>query len=146
MARRPFRVLPNPQPSARHRRRPIPNSRVISRHKPLREWGRIGSPGRIAVESFATQEEARRGGGTADHSHADPPRLQPGRSVKQAVSITTPKNFATGNRAPRSRHRADARQLAISEIRASYGLALPACLNASGMNCFVNDNVLMLHE
>jgi predicted DNA-binding WGR domain protein len=25
-----------------------------------REWGRIGSPGRIAVESFATEEEARR--------------------------------------------------------------------------------------
>ncbi len=26
----------------------------------MREWGRIGSPGRIAVESFATEEEARR--------------------------------------------------------------------------------------
>ena len=25
-----------------------------------REWGRIGSPGRIAVESFASEEEARR--------------------------------------------------------------------------------------
>ena len=26
-----------------------------------REWGHIGSPGRIAVESFASEEEARRG-------------------------------------------------------------------------------------
>lgn len=26
-----------------------------------REYGRIGSPGRIAVESFPTEEEARRG-------------------------------------------------------------------------------------
>jgi predicted DNA-binding WGR domain protein len=26
----------------------------------MREWGRIGSPGRVAVESFATEAEARR--------------------------------------------------------------------------------------
>jgi predicted DNA-binding WGR domain protein len=40
-----------------------------------REWGRIGSPGRIAVESFASEEEARRGE-QADHPPARPSRLR----------------------------------------------------------------------
>jgi predicted DNA-binding WGR domain protein len=26
----------------------------------MREWGRIGSPGRVTVESFASEDEARR--------------------------------------------------------------------------------------